>query len=128
VATNRIDRRIARCSHRPNPLAPIRVCVRWIEAVDAERPPSAFDPIGQTGALVQTRERESPDKSGVHRRKLAGRRMQGARERRQVPFRAYATTKFGLSPASAAPGRVLSIGPPSCQGLVSAASRLGEFG
>ena len=54
--------------------------------------------------------------------------MQGARERRQVPFRAYATTKFGLSPASAAPGRVLSIGPPSCQVLVSAASRLGEFG
>ena len=42
----------------PNPLAPIRVCIRWILAVDARRLPSAFDPNGQTGALVQTRERE----------------------------------------------------------------------
>jgi hypothetical protein len=44
---------------RPNPFAPISLCVRWIVAVDAECLLSAFDPTRQTGALVQTRERES---------------------------------------------------------------------
>jgi len=45
-----------RFRNRPNPLAPIRVCGRWIVVVDAGRPPSAFDPTGPTGALAQTRE------------------------------------------------------------------------
>jgi hypothetical protein len=55
--------------------------------------------------------------------------MQGARERRQVPVRAHANHEVRpqLGKRSAGP-RCLSVGPPSCPFLVSAASRLGEFG
>jgi len=55
LATNATDRRIARCSYRLDPLAPIRVAGRR-NVAGRRALAAAVNPTGPTVALVQTRE------------------------------------------------------------------------